>query len=60
MDISSIATASVNMYQSQTQQAVNVAIIKKAMDVQEASAANLIETLKEPVPSFGYLLDIKV
>jgi hypothetical protein len=60
MDISSIATASVNMYQSQTQQSVDVAMIKKAMDVQEAAAANLIETLKEPVPSFGYLLDIKV
>ncbi len=60
MDISSIAAASVNMYQSQTQQSVDVAMIKKAMDVQEAAAANLIETLKEPVPSFGYLLDIKV
>lgn len=60
MDISSIAAAGVNMYQNQTQQSVDVAMIKKAMDVQEAAAANLIETLKEPVPSFGYLLDIKV
>ena len=60
MDISSIAATSVNMYQSQTQQAVDVAVIKKVMDVQEAAAASLIETLKEPVPSFGNILDIKV
>jgi len=60
MDVSSIAAISVLMHQNQTQQSVNVAVIKKAMDVQETAAGNLIETLLEPIPSFGYKLDIKV
>jgi len=60
MDVSSIAAISVLMHQSQTQQSVDIAMIKKTMDVQEAAAANLIETLLEPVPSFGRKLDIKV
>lgn len=60
MDVSSIAAISVLMHQNQVQQSVDIAMINKAMDVQEAAAANLIETLLEPIPSFGYKLDIKV
>ena len=60
MDISSIAAISVLMHQNQAQQSVDIAMIKKAMDVQEAAAINLIETSLEPIPSFGHKLDIKV
>ena len=60
MDISSIVSSSVSANQSRLKQSVDVAVIKKAMDVQEAQAANLIQALKESAPSFGHLLDIKV
>jgi hypothetical protein len=61
MDITStIAAASIYMYQSQTQQSVDTAMMKKAMDVQEAAATDLIQSLSETLPSFGYKLDIKV
>lgn len=60
MDVSSIAAASIYMHQSQVQESASVAIAKKVLDVQEAAAESLIESIQESVPSFGHKLDLKV
>ncbi len=58
-----IAAMSVNLSSYKLQQSVSVALAEKVLDVQDASAANLIEMLSTPlqqVPSFDHKLDIKV
>jgi hypothetical protein len=61
MDIkSTIAAVSVIGHQNQLRQSVDIAVTKMAMDAQETAAVDLIESLKESTPSFGYKLDIRV
>ena len=59
MDISAASIS--DMYLSQTMQTVNMAMLKKTMENQEAQVAALINSIpQQPVqsaPSFGHLLD---
>ncbi len=59
MDLtSSIAAMSVEMSMQQTAQAVQVSVLKKTMETQEAAAMNLIQQMApQPAPSFGHLLN---
>lgn len=50
MDVSSIAQLSTTIADTGTKQAVGVAVLKKAQDIQASSAAALIEAIP-PVPS---------
>jgi len=57
MDVTSYVISSVMaMSQSRIEQAKNIAVIKKAMDVQEAQGMALVEMLNS-VPRFNRLLD---
>lgn len=50
MDITGIAQASTTIADTGTKQAVGVAVLKKAQDIQASSASALIEAIP-PVPS---------
>lgn len=50
MDVSGIAQLSTTIADTGTKQAVGVAVLKKAQDIQASSAAALIEAIP-PVPS---------
>ncbi|MCK9260952.1 MAG: YjfB family protein [Azoarcus sp.] len=50
MDVSSIAAAASANAAAQVQQEVSVSVLKKAMDIQEQSAMQLLEALP-PVPA---------
>lgn len=59
MDVFSVGAMSIAMHQTQLQQAVNLSVMKKAMNLQETQAASLIEDLQEAVPPpSGHQLDI--
>lgn len=59
MDALSVGAMSIAMHQSQLQQAVNLSVMKKVMNLQETEAAALIENLQEALPpSSGHQLDI--
>lgn len=53
-----IAAASINMSLAKTQQAVEVSVLKKAMDSQGDAALKLLEAMP-PVQSFGHLMDLR-
>lgn len=60
MDItSSIAALSVEMSMQQTAQAVEISVLKKGMETQEAAALSLIQQMapQQAAPSFGHLLN---
>jgi len=57
MDMSGIASTSINMQQVQLQQAVSISVIKKAMESTETQAASLLEML--PPPPTNYQIDIR-
>ena len=58
MDITSyVISSAMAMSQARTAQAVNIAVIKKAMDVQESQGMALVEMLNS-VPQFDRLLDM--
>lgn len=48
MDIGSIANVSVVLNQAKTSDAVSVAVLKKALDMQTESAQQLLQALPEP------------
>ena len=50
MDVSSIAQAATSIAETGTKQAVGIAVLKKAQDIQASSASALIEAIP-PVPS---------
>ena len=59
MDIStSIAAASMNMKQAQTQQDVHIAMMNKVMETQEEAALQLISQLEAVHPTSGGTLDV--
>ena len=60
MDIMAIAATSIAMHQSQLEQAVDIAVMRKAMDSQEAQAAELIKDLEQAVLPSSHKLDITV
>ena len=65
MDITNyIANLSMNMSQAQLQTSVSTSVLKKAMEANEISMANLIETIEitndTMVPNFEGSINLKV
>jgi len=62
MDISAIASMSMEMKMEEATAAVEMAMLKKAMDLDQAMAAELLRGLENalptPLPSFGHRLDV--
>lgn len=50
MDMMSIAATSVMMAQQQLQQSVDVSLMRKVMDQQQAQAAAIVEGIQQSVP----------
>lgn len=59
MDTCAIASASIGMSLSQTQQAVSTAMLKKTMDQQKAAGESLVQSMAASAPSFGHQLDVR-
>jgi Putative motility protein len=57
MDVSAIASLATQMSQAQTADAVQVAVLKKAMDVQEQSALQLLQAIPNNPPNLGNNVD---
>lgn len=60
MDFYGIAQMSMNMSLAKTQSAVQLSLLKKSMDSQEASMALLLEGMPQQPVSFGHKLDVRV
>lgn len=50
MDTMSIAATSIAMHQTQLTNAINVSVMRKAMDMQTAQAAAIVEDIQQSVP----------
>ncbi|MGL5631142.1 MAG: YjfB family protein [Azovibrio sp.] len=63
MDVNSVASLASSMSQGRTGDAVNVLVLKKAMDIQAQSAAQLIAAIPQPAavnpPNLGQNVDLK-
>lgn len=57
MDVSAIASLATQMSQVQTSEAVQVAVLKKAMDIQEQSALQLLQAVPNNPPNLGNNVD---
>lgn len=57
MDLAAVGQMSIDMHMAQTQEAVGVAVTKKAMDVQETQATALIQMMQRQPTSYGRTLD---
>jgi hypothetical protein len=57
MDVGAIASASTEMSQVQTADAVQVAVLKKAMDIQEQSALQLLQAVPNNPAHLGNNVD---
>jgi len=51
MDVSAIASMATEMSQARTTEALQVAVLKKALDIQEQGALQLIEAASQVIPS---------
>lgn len=51
MDVSSIASVATELSQARTADAVAIAVLRKALDVQEQGALQLIQALPQPTSS---------
>ena len=51
MDVSAIASVAASLSQAKTAEAVDTAVLRKALDVAASSAQQLIEALPSPVSS---------
>lgn len=51
MDISSVGSVSSAMSQAQTDEAVAIAVLKKAIDIQAQGAMQLIQAISQPAAS---------
>ncbi len=60
MDVSAIASVATEMSQVQTAQAVQIAVLKKAMAIEEQSAMQLLEALPSNPPNLGNNVDVLV
>lgn len=58
MDVSAIASVATEMSQVRTADAVQVAVLKKAMDIQEQSALQLLQAVPSNPPNLGNNVDI--
>ncbi len=50
MDVTGIANVATTMAETSTNQAVSIAVLKKAMDLSAASALALIEAIPDNIP----------
>ncbi len=57
MDIGTIAAAASQMKQSETAQAVQFAVLKKAMEIEQSSALQLLQALPANPPNLGNSVD---
>ena len=60
MGISAIASTSINMHLVQTQQAVDVSMLRKTMDMQQASSDALIQSMSTVTSSSEHQMDLLV
>ncbi len=60
MDVSAIASVATEMSQVQTTQAVQLAVLKKAMAIEEQSALQLLQALPSNPPNLGNNVDVLV
>ena len=51
MDVSAIASLATEMSQERTAQAVQIAVLKKALDLQEQGAMQLVAAASQVIPS---------
>ena len=58
MDVSAIASLATEMSQNQTAQAVQIAVLKKAMDIEAQSAMQLLEAVPSNPPNLGNNVDL--
>ena len=58
MDVSAIASLATEMSQNQTAQAVQVAVLKKAMDIEAQSAMQLLEAVPSNPAHLGNNVDL--
>lgn len=56
--VESIAAASINYSQAQTQQAVSISLMKDAMDTQSEAAAELLRSLEAALTGLGQNIDV--
>lgn len=59
MDLMAAASFSMAMSESSLQQQASISVVKKAMNMQEAQVAELLEMMPTP-QSFGHQLDVYV
>lgn len=59
MDPISIASDSVNLSLSQTQQAAGISVMKKAINFEQSSALSLVQDLGSLNPNVGQSLDVQ-
>jgi hypothetical protein len=57
MDVGAIASVATEMSQVQTANAVQVAVLKKAMDIEKQSALQLLQALPSNPPNLGNNVD---
>lgn len=60
MDVSAIASVATEMSQVQTAQAVQIAVLKKAMAIEEQSTLQLLQALPSNPPNLGNNVDVLV
>ena len=64
MEIGDIAAISIGMSMANTATSVDIAVAKKAMEMEQVLAAQLLQSLEAAVPtapvSFGHRLDVLV
>ncbi|MBU3696549.1 YjfB family protein [Dechloromonas sp.] len=58
MDVSAIASLATEMSQNQTAQAVQIAVLKKAMDIEAQSAMQLLQAVPSNPPHLGNNVDL--
>ena len=64
MEIDAIAAVSMQMSAAETANAVEIAMLRKALDAEQALAAQILQSLEAAIPampaSYGHKLDISV
>lgn len=58
MDVTTIAAVATDMSQTQTAQAVQMAVLKKTMDIEAQSAQEMLKTVPSNPPNLGNNADV--
>ena len=59
MDVSSIASASIDLSLSKVQEAAGTMVLRRSMDLAQEDSTTLLQSVQSP-PSSGHLLDLLV